>query len=188
MTPERESLAETRAINIRAREAIGEKTSQLAGEAIKDEAMGGQLERLWDEYVQEIRQRSDEAENEAIRELRLPATLLVGERPELFAEVDRMRAEGELRLAVVPPLTALIILLAILHSVVWLVGLVAVALLLIQGIRREEDSRKIIADAITFGRIESPSIKRFEAWADSLPDRYERDMQARFAAARPESS
>jgi len=56
--------------------------------------------------------RGDAALLESDRELSLPATLLVGEQPELFAEVDRLRAEGELRLAVVPPLLATIVLLA----------------------------------------------------------------------------
>jgi len=145
----------------------GEATLEARGGGVPPEQMA-----LIDE---ELRQREVSAEEEAQRELSLPATLLVGDRPELFAEVDRLRAEGELRLAVVPPMISLIILLAVSNSPLWILSIPLVVLLLVQGMRREADSRKIIADAIAFGRIDSPSLKKFATWVtNSLPELLER--------------
>jgi hypothetical protein len=96
------------------------------------------------------------------RELDLPATLLVGEQPELYAEADRVRAESELRIAVVPPLMALAILLSSRVSLLWLLALVPTAQLLIQGVRREDDARRLIGSALLFGNVESAAVKRFD--------------------------
>ena len=76
-------------------------------------------------------------------------------------------AQGDLRLAVVPPALALIVLLALQVSVFWLVAVLGVILLFVQGLQRESDSRKMVSDAIYFGRIESSSVKRYEAWVDN---------------------
>jgi hypothetical protein len=125
-----------------------------------------------------ILSRTSAASAEARRELTLPATLLVGQQEHLFAEVDRLRAEGELRLAIVPPLCALLILLAILQSWFWLLGLPAVLLLFIQGFRREADSRKVIADAIDRDLVTSSALSKFASWVDAVPDRIERTLSA----------
>lgn len=97
------------------------------------------------------------------RELDLPATLLAGDRPELFAEADRIRAEGELRVAVVPPLTALAVLLAVEVSPAWLLALLPVAQLLRQGIRREDDVRRLIGSALVQGAVQSAAVQRFDS-------------------------
>lgn len=116
----------------------------------------------------ELAQRADEAERELYRELDLPAVLLVGEKSELFAEVDRLRAEGELRLAVIPPLLALTALLTISGSLWWLSTLPAIAVLFVQGVRKEVDARKGIADALSYGRIPSSSAAKFDQWVEKL--------------------
>jgi hypothetical protein len=118
----------------------------------------------------ELDQRFDRTQSEAQRELTLPATLLVGKEPELFAEVDRLRAEGELRLAVVPPLIALICVLTALSSSWWLMALPLTIVLLDQGVRRELDSRNLISNAILRGNIKSASVERLRHWVDSLTD------------------
>jgi len=117
----------------------------------------------------ELRERANRADSEAGRELELPSTLLVGDRPELFAEVDRLRAEGDLRMTVVLPLVALTILFAVLQSPFFLLALVPIYGLLVQGIRNTAEARKTIADAITYGRVPSPSVKKFDAWVETLP-------------------
>jgi hypothetical protein len=114
-------------------------------------------------YGQEFVGLLNEAFSEFVRELNLPATLLVGEKDQLFAEVDRLRAEGDLRLAVVPPLLAIMLLLANEDSLWWLLGLPAIGLLAVQGARRQADSRKVIQDAIDHGTIESAALNKFDA-------------------------
>jgi hypothetical protein len=118
----------------------------------------------------ELRRREEQALHEVQRELDLPATLLVGRQSELFAEVDRLRAEGELRMAVVCPLVALAGLCAGKASLWWLLLLPAALTLLIQGLQREADSRKLIADATRTGRLDASSVSKFDKWVDeSLP-------------------
>lgn len=130
--------------------------------------------------------RAAEASTELEQEVNLPATLLVGEKPQLFAEVDRLRAEGELRLAVVPPLYALCILLAVEQSAYWLIAVVPIVLLLLQGIQREADSRKIIADSIAHGEVPSSSLSKFRAWIEALPDAIESEWRLQVGPAEAE--
>jgi len=58
-----------------------------------------------------LRRQAMKAREGLSRDLELPETLLVGGDPQLFAEADRLKAERELRLAVVPPLSAIAIFL-----------------------------------------------------------------------------
>ncbi len=133
----------------------------------------GEDRRVPDSQLPRLREMVDErfgtALEEAVREVMVPATLLAADRPELFAEVDRLRAEAELRHAVVPPLAAMAILLAVVQSAFWLAALPPIALLLIQGVRRETDSQRTVANAIQNKLIPSPSAERFEAWVEDLP-------------------
>ncbi len=120
-------------------------------------------------------QRFETARNEAERELELPAMLLVGDQEGLFAEVDRLRAEGELRMAVFPPLAALGILLGLEVSLWWFFLLPAAVLLFSQGIQRDFDAKKIISDATRIGRVDSSSVSKFTQWVEEgLPAEIER--------------
>ena len=101
------------------------------------------------------------ANTEMAAELDLPATLLVADQPALFAEVDRLRAEGEFRVTVAVPAFVLVIYLARAASPLWLVGLLAVVVVFYQGVLRIGDSRKLIADAVAMGRVDSPAEKQF---------------------------
>jgi hypothetical protein len=128
---------------------------------------------------QQLNGRSREALHEAHRELDLPATLLVGEQNELFAEVDRLRAEGELRMAVLPPLIGLGILLGFEGSAWWLLLLPAAAVLFFQGLQRDFDSKKIIADAMRIGRVPASSSVKFSQWVEeALPKEIQRRLDA----------
>jgi hypothetical protein len=70
-----------------------------------------------------IEHRTNQAAQSAARELDIPATPLVGEKPGVFAEVDRLRSEGDLRAAAVLPLVALCVALAINQGLWWILGL-----------------------------------------------------------------
>lgn len=118
--------------------------------------------------AEELDRRADQAIGEVQRELDLPATLLVGKQSELFAEVDRLRAEGELRMAVVPPLIGLTALLTCKASAWWLFLILALVTLAAQGLQKELDSRKLIADATRIGRVESSSVSKFAKWVDEV--------------------
>jgi hypothetical protein len=122
----------------------------------------------------ELEKRAEEAKSEAEEELDLPATLLIGEKPGLFAEVDRIRAEADLRLAVAPPLLANAVLLAIEGSRWWLLAIPPILVLFLQGVRRDFEWRQLTADAIRLGRIASSSIGRFAAWVEGIPKALEK--------------
>lgn len=129
-------------------------------------------------FERRIRNRSEEARVEADRELDLPATLLVGDQTELFAEVDRLRAEGELRMAVVPPLIGLLIFLVLESSFWWLSMIPIIVILFVQGVQRELDSKKSIADAIRIGRVSSSSVSKFSQWVDeTLPAELNQEIE-----------
>ena len=103
----------------------------------------------------------------AEQELNLPATVLVGADPTPYAEVDRLRAEGDLRLTVAPPLVAAITsLLALVVSPWFLLGLVGIGALVIQGAARKSESRNLIVAAMSAGRLDSPAVRDFETVMD----------------------
>jgi hypothetical protein len=109
---------------------------------------------------------------EARAELALPATVLVGKEPELFAEVDRLRGEGDLRLAAVPPLVAIFVALTVLTgSWWWLVALIPLIALLDQGVRRLQSSRQLVADAKARGLVPSPALQRLKNWVEAVEAR-----------------
>ena len=103
---------------------------------------------------------------ELSRELDLPATLLVGDQPMLFSEVDRLRAEADIRTTVAPPLVAIAFAASAQSSAWWLLLALGAFVLLVLGAQRYEQSRKAIRDAMTFGKVESAAVKRFDAWLD----------------------
>lgn len=123
------------------------------------EAQAGRLEEL-------LERRAMAAQAEAERELDLPAILLVGDQPELFAEVDRLRSEGELRTAVSLPLIALALICGMEVSWWWLLVIPAVLILFQQGIAKDLAARTSIANAIRLGKASSAARSRFGDWVD----------------------
>lgn len=125
-------------------------------------------ERWFQEREQELQRRATDALSRLEEELSTPATLLVADQPELFAEVDRIQAEGKLRIAVIPPTVALIILAA-LQGLPWaLLALIPVGVWLHQGVRAEHEAAHLIADAMFVGSVESTAIKEFTGWIEGL--------------------
>jgi hypothetical protein len=103
---------------------------------------------------------------EVSRDLRLPQTLLVGDKPEVFAEADRSRAEAEFRLAVVAPLTALTVILVQRGGPWWLFAAGAPLALLFAGLAKDREARSFIRDAIAYGKAPSPALDRFTHFVD----------------------
>jgi hypothetical protein len=136
----------------------GQEIDELASELV---GVIANTPHLPSELRKELDRRHARARAEADKELTLPATLLVGKEPELFAEVDRLRAEGELRLSIIPPLIALLAVATALGSSWWLLGAPFALILLNDGARRNQNSRRLIADAISRKAIKSPSVERF---------------------------
>jgi xanthine/uracil/vitamin C permease (AzgA family) len=84
---------------------------------------------------------------------------LLGNDPELYGEYDRLRSEGEFRLAVADPSIILIVTLAIISSPVWLYALIGVIILEVLGIRKVDASTALLIDAIRAGRVTSPILE-----------------------------
>lgn len=108
-------------------------------------------------------------------ELELPATLLLTERgqepdPQLFSEADRLKAERELRLAVVPPLFAIVIFLGWSQSCWWFIALLPVAILLWQAHSRSLAFRSLMIGALGRGLARSQSVEDFRSWVEKLPE------------------
>ena len=78
-----------------------------------------------------VADRASETRKSFEEALNLPAALLLsGDGASVFPEVDRLKAERELRLVVVPPLFALAILLACNHQCWWALVLSVITLFL----------------------------------------------------------
>lgn len=123
--------------------------------------------------LQKVLTRASEASKGLESDLQLPATLLLAERgrepdPQLFSEADRLKAERELRLAVVPPLSAIAIFLGWNQSWWWL-ALIPVGVLLWQAHSRNLDFRSLMLGAMGNGLARSRSVEEFKRWIDSIP-------------------
>ena len=142
-----------------------EETRMAVEEAIESASPTDAEQEKWEWRFQSGHR---EALDRATSELDLPATLLVGNEPALFAEVDRMRAEGELRITVAPPLILLTVLVALGWSPWVCCALFGVVALVWQGGNRKAESRQLIEDAMRTGRIESSASKAYKDSMDRL--------------------
>lgn len=88
-------------------------------------------------------------------------TRLLIDLPNLFSNVDRLRAEAEFRRAVGPALVGLAVVLAW-RGPAWsaLLTFLAATVLLYQGGQRERQSNDALVEALRNGRITSPSMDR----------------------------
>jgi hypothetical protein len=134
----------------------------------------------------EFNRVADSADTEGVRlrralerELSLPATLLIGEQPETFAEADRIRGESDLRLAVVPPFVALTFLLGA-ENPFWYATFAGILALAIQGLVKQDDARGVVAGAIIFGKARSAALERWDRAAADVRRR-SRDLDEQVA-------
>jgi hypothetical protein len=136
--------------------------TEEARQRVEEAAIGQALDPAG---LDEIDDAAGRATVEADRELELPATLLVGNQPALFGEVDRLRAEGDLRAAVVLPGLALAVLGIVQSSGWWAFAIPFLGVLLFQAFERDRESRDLIANAMSQGIIKSQSVERYRNWA-----------------------
>lgn len=80
----------------------------------------------------------------------------------LFAEFDRYQSEAELRSAIVPPLTVLILVLAVRDTAAWALGMLAVVVLIRQASNAGRRSLDVLGTALRLGIVRSPSMDSFE--------------------------
>jgi glycosyltransferase involved in cell wall biosynthesis/uncharacterized protein YjbI with pentapeptide repeats len=104
-------------------------------------------------------------------ELDLVKTRLLGKEADLFSAADRHQAEADFRLAVIPPLLVLSVVIAVLAGVSW-ISLVAVALAIpvISGLWRQAfaadtAAAEVLVDALRLRRVESPTLERLASAA-----------------------
>lgn len=99
---------------------------------------------------------------EVIADLELVATRLLGNEPDLFSAVDRLRSEAEFRRAIVVPMAALTILLTLGWHELWLLGLIPALVLFYDGSRRDRAARDLLVDALRLERVHAPAIEKFQ--------------------------
>jgi hypothetical protein len=114
-------------------------------------------------------------------------TRLLGRDPDLYSAIDRNRAEAEFRLAIIPPLLATGFVigwrLGALSGSLVAIGAVAFAVgLLWDAIRHQRDANALLVDALSDGRVTSPTVDRLEARAR------ERATQSKIDALRSSAS
>ena len=98
--------------------------------------------------------------SQVITELRLVERRLIGDQVELHSEIDRLRSEAELRTAIAPPMTALVIFLTLSSSLWWGPALLVPAALYVQGQLRMRERNDSLVDALLLGRVEAPALER----------------------------
>jgi hypothetical protein len=96
-------------------------------------------------------------------------TRLLGKEPDLYSAIDRNRAESEFRLAIIPPflVSGFVIGWRVGPEGV-LIGIGALAFavgLLWDAVRHQRDANALLVDALSGGRVTSPTIDRLEAQA-----------------------
>lgn len=106
-------------------------------------------------------------------ELSLVRMLLLGERPELVREIDRLQAEADLRITVAFPLACLAAFLALETSTGWLALIPLAVLLVIQGHQRQREAGDLLAKALRIGKANAPALESLEASADAALERSE---------------
>jgi hypothetical protein len=93
----------------------------------------------------------------------LIAYSLMDEKSDFFEPIDRRRAEIELRTAIALPIAALVLLLTVTASPVWLLAAAVPVGLIYQTRMLTQQRIELITAALTTKRIRSPSLNRLEA-------------------------
>lgn len=120
--------------------------------------------RPWDKWQFLIQQ----AQRRSITEFELLATRLMSTDTHLFAELDRHRAEAELRYQLVLPLLLVDIALAITWTPWILFALPLVPFLFVQGMYAAQRAGDIVADAVLIGQVTPPAVERVVRITDEL--------------------
>jgi hypothetical protein len=107
---------------------------------------------------------------QALREFDLLPTRLMGDSPEIFAEVDKTRAEAEFRLGIVPPLLALVLVGCIKVSWFWAFAFPALGLLLVTGLIKRREAGDQLAQAIQLGKVDPPVLEKLRSLVQEKVD------------------
>jgi hypothetical protein len=102
-------------------------------------------------------------------ELGLTPTRLLGNEPELFSIVDRLRAEAEFRFALAPPLLGLAFVLG--WRATWWSAVIAATsalILVLQGRARMRQFNDALLEALRVDRTRSPTLDRLDAAIERL--------------------
>jgi hypothetical protein len=112
-----------------------------------------------------------ELRGDIVGDLGLVRTQLLGKEPELFAEVDRLRSEADLRVEIIAPLIALAAALAW-RAAIWAGALAFVAALILglSGHHRAEHGNDALIEALRLHRAESPTVARINQVAHDLAE------------------
>jgi tetratricopeptide (TPR) repeat protein len=104
-------------------------------------------------------------------DLPLIRTLLLGEYPDLVAELDRLQAEADLRITVAVPIVALVVLFCFEVSPFWLLALILAGGLLAQGYKRQVEVGDLLAKALRIGKVDAPTLQSLDASAAAAIER-----------------
>jgi uncharacterized protein involved in cysteine biosynthesis len=95
------------------------------------------------------------------------AMQLMVRNPTAFGQYDRIKSESEFRLAIVPPLFALIVYFILGWSLWWFAAVVGVVVLLHGALASDVEARDILYRAFNANIVQSPTIERL---ASEVPD------------------
>ena len=160
---------------------------------LSDEQRAAALSLLRPELVKEAERSSTERREliyatvdverhveDLVQELRLVPEKLVGDRPAAFERWDRLDAEGEFRLAIVPPLWGLLvatIIRGLLPLPVVLILSAVVLVILWQGIQKGDEAYAQLIQSIEAGFPSSPAISRISEgdlyWRSARPEEFD---------------
>jgi hypothetical protein len=112
---------------------------------------------------------------------RIPHRLL-GKEPDLYAGYDRYRSEAQFRAAISAPLTAILIVLAIRLSPLWLLGLFAIAELLRRSWESYRQSVFMLVQAVLTERVTFPAREQIVEFDSPLRLRDSGEVKLRFEA------
>lgn len=119
--------------------------------------------------LRRLDQKVESARNSLRLEVELPATLLIGKEPELFTEADRLKAESQLRIAIVAPLAAITGYVSYNLGWLWLLLLIPILVLFLQGARKDLEFKSLMSSAFQQGLVRSQTLESFKQWIDDLP-------------------
>ena len=153
---------------------LSEDGQKDVGSAVELRVQGIQR-RLYQVALSPGEKGVDEEPSQATVEGDLPLirTLLLGDYPDLVAELDRLQAEADLRITVAVPVAALATLFCFEVSTFWLLALAISVGLIAQGHRRQVEVGDLLAKALRIGKVDAPSLVSLDASAVAAIERTE---------------
>jgi hypothetical protein len=149
------------------RTAVANAERRLAEGRARDEADAPHVD--WEEVddLDLLNDLQDGLATAVYDELPLVRRRLIGKEPELFSEIDRLRAEAEFRSAIAVPLVALLLTVSVRIDNKWgpflfACGSLGVLLLLWQAGKLRNAERATLIDTLIIDRVEAPQVQRLD--------------------------